>query len=69
MFLIMVEVKVMKFGFLVLQIKCCCLSEVLLVVDFVYGLVNVCIDGDCIVCVICNESDGSWNIKEVWLRF
>lgn len=63
------EVKVTKPGSLAPQTKRRRLSQAPLVADLVYGLVNVRTDGDRIVCATRNESDGSWNIKEVRSRF
>jgi hypothetical protein len=63
------EVKVTKPGALAAQTKRRRLSEAPLVADLVYGLVNVRTDGDRIVCATRNESDGTWNIKEVRSRF
>ncbi len=63
------EVKVTKAGALNPETKKRRLDRTPLVADLVYGLVNVRTDGDRIVCATRNESDGSWNVKEVRSRF
>jgi len=45
------------------------LGETLVVAGLVYGLVNVRTDGDRILCATMNESDYSWNLKELRSRF
>ncbi len=63
------EVKVTKAGALNPETKQRRLDSAPLVADLIYGLVNIRTDGDRIVCATRNESDGSWNIKEVRSRF
>jgi len=63
------EVKVTKAGALNPETRIRRLDRTPLVADLVYGLVNVRTDGDRIVCATRNESDATWNVKEIRSRF